>query len=79
VVLLIDYRSSHSFMNSCMSRVLSGLVRVPDPIKVRVANGQIITCTSEIKQVDWYIQDNKFVYDLKVIPLPYYDIILGID
>jgi hypothetical protein len=49
---------------------------VPDPIKVRVANGQIITCTSEIRQAEWVIKDNKFVADLKVIPLPYYYIIL---
>jgi hypothetical protein len=28
---------------------------------------------------EWYIQDHKFVANLKVIPLPYYDIILGTD
>jgi hypothetical protein len=79
VVLLVDYGSSHSFINSCMSGVLAGVVQVPDPIRVKVANGQIVTCTSEIRQAAWYIQDNKFVANLKVIPLPYYDIILGID
>jgi hypothetical protein len=47
--------------------------------KVRVANGQVITYHSEIKQAGWPIQDNEFVADFKLILVPYYDIVLGID
>jgi hypothetical protein len=79
VVILIDSASSHSFINSCLSRLLAGVVAVADPIKVRVANGQVITCQSKITKAEWLIQGYQFVGDLKLIPLPYYDIILGID
>jgi hypothetical protein len=79
VVALIDSGSSHSFIISYLSGVLSGIIVVPDPIKVRVASGQIITCQSEIKKAEWLIQDHQFMVDLKLILLPYYDIILGID
>jgi hypothetical protein len=79
MVILIDSGSSHSFINNCLSGVLTGVFAVPDPIKVRMANGQIITCQSEIKKAEWLIQDHQFVANLKIIPLPYYDIILGID
>jgi hypothetical protein len=51
VVLLIDYGSSHSFINSCMTGVLFGWGKVPDPIRVRVSNGQIISCHLEIKEL----------------------------
>jgi hypothetical protein len=79
VVILIDSGSSHSFINNYLSEVLFGVVQVSDPIKVRVANGQLITCHSEIKQAGWPIQDNEFVADFKLILVPYYDIVLGID
>jgi hypothetical protein len=50
VVLLADSGSSHSLINSCMSGVLAGVVQVPNPIRVKVANDQITTCTSQIRQ-----------------------------
>jgi hypothetical protein len=34
---------------------------------------------SELLQAQWSIQGVSFVSDLKVLPLPYYDIIVGMD
>jgi hypothetical protein len=56
MVILIDSRSSHSFINSCMTGILSRVTPVPNPMKVRVANGQIITCQFEIMPAEWLIR-----------------------
>jgi hypothetical protein len=44
-----------------------------------VVNGQVIQCSSELKQAKWSIQGHEFATDLKILPLPYYDLIIGVD
>jgi hypothetical protein len=75
VIVLVDWGSSHSFINEKLAG-LSVLIR---PIRVQVANGQVIQCISELKQTTWAMKGNNFVSDLKVLPLPYYDVVVGID
>jgi hypothetical protein len=79
VVILIDSCSSHSFLNVKLASVLVGVSAVVSPIKVQAANGHVIHCVSELKQAQWSIQDTEFTADLKMLALPYYDMILGID
>jgi hypothetical protein len=79
VLILVDSGSSHSFVSSTLGVTLSDISNVPQPIKVQVANGQVITCTSELKQSSWTIQHVEFVTDCKLLPLPYYNVISGID
>jgi hypothetical protein len=62
-----------------MTQSLKNVTQVPNAIKVQVANCHLICCTSEIKQDAWTVQEKEFISDVKVIPLPYYDMILGID
>jgi hypothetical protein len=79
VVILVDSGSSHSFINDSVAPFLKNVSIVANPIKVQVANGELISCSSEFKQATWVIQGQEFVSNLKIIPLPYYDMILGID
>jgi hypothetical protein len=79
VVILVDSSCSHSFINISLALFLSGLSSTLKPVQVQVANGQIIQCDAELKQAYWSIQDLSFVTDLKVLALPYYGMILGID
>jgi hypothetical protein len=58
---------------------LLGISAVAKPISVSVANGQVIQCQSEINQAHWKIQGVEFISNLKLLPLPYYDMILGVD
>jgi hypothetical protein len=44
-----------------------------------VANGQVVNCLIELHQVAWSIQGVQFVSNLKVNPLPCYDLIMGMD
>jgi hypothetical protein len=79
VLILVDSGSSHSFVNANLSSVLEGLTALPNLVRVKVASGNVITCSSELKQAKWCIQGHEFVTDLKVLHLPYYDMIVGID
>jgi hypothetical protein len=79
VMVLVDSCSSHSFINMKLLLLLSGISSLPKPIVVQVANGQVVYCTQELHQTVWSIQDAQFLSNLKVLPLPYYDLILGMD
>jgi hypothetical protein len=79
VVILVDSGSSHSIINVKLAPGISGVSALFKPVRVQVANGNIIQCSSEFKHISWSIQDHQFILDLKVLPLPYYDMILGMD
>jgi hypothetical protein len=76
---MVDSGSSHSFVNSSLSSSLVGISSIATPCRVEVANGQVIQCAIEMKQANWSIQEVAFVAGLTLLPLPYYDMILGID
>jgi hypothetical protein len=46
---------------------------------VRVANGTVLQCSVELPQASWSVQDLNFCTTFKVLPLPFYDAILGMD
>jgi hypothetical protein len=71
--------SSSSFINVKLSSSLSGFSELQHPIKVQVANGQVLQCSSVLPAAEWSIQGTVFVSDLRVLHLPYYDMIIGMD
>jgi hypothetical protein len=79
VVILLDSGSSHCFLSANHTSALSGLARLDTPLSVTMANGEVVQCTVELPQASWYIHGLEFCYSFKVIPLPYYDVILGMD
>jgi hypothetical protein len=79
IVILIDSSSSNSFLNTSLAPQLVGISKVANPISVQVVNGQVIQCQSELHQTSWEIQGVKFISDLKILSLPYYDMILEVD
>jgi len=58
---------------------MSGETQLAVPIKVKVANGDILHCTSQIEQVAWSSSGYQFLADMKVLSLSSYDMILGLD
>jgi hypothetical protein len=78
VIVLVDSGSSHSFINDKWTVLLARISSMQRSIK-QVANGQVIRCSSELKQARWSIQGYEFATDLKILPLPYYDLIIGLD
>jgi hypothetical protein len=49
------------------------------PLKVKVANGQYMDCSTEVKDLEWWTNGTTFQTDMKVVPLGGYDAILGMD
>jgi hypothetical protein len=79
VVILIDSDSSNFFINAKLAPMLWGVSQLSSSVKVQVANGQVLQCTTELKGASWSIKDVQIVSDLKVLPPPYYDMIVGMD
>jgi hypothetical protein len=79
VLVLVDSGSSNSFINTKFISLLSGISQLSHPIKVQVANGHVLYCAAELSQAKWSIQGVDFVFDLKILPLPFYDVIVGMD
>jgi hypothetical protein len=79
VVILINSERSHSFVNATLAADLSKVSALQKPLSVQVANGQVMQCNSECRQVELVIPDMEFQADRKVLPLPYYDVILDIN
>jgi len=48
-------------------------------VQVKVANGNILTCTHELCDCVVLINGHRFFITLKILPLSCYDIILGMD
>jgi hypothetical protein len=58
---------------------LEGVSSVHSPVSVKVANGEILSCTSQIAQAKWVMAGYSFKSDLNVLRLSSYDMIVGMD
>ena len=79
VLILLDSSSSTSFISTQLVSQLSLRPSQCQPFSVRVANGAIMPCSTMVSGAVWNIQQYQFTHDLKVLPLPQYDFILGMD
>jgi hypothetical protein len=77
--ILLDSGSSHTFISSAVAAHCQSLQQLSTPLKVQIANGQVLSCTPHIPAANWVIQGCQFTSDLKVLPLSFYDMILGLD
>jgi hypothetical protein len=77
--ILVDSGSSHTFLSDKLISVIQGVCPLKPPIQVQVANGVVLSCASYIPQDQWSVQGYYFVTDLKILPLPSHDMILGLD
>lgn len=77
--MLIDSRSSHSFIDEQLGSKLAGMEILKTPLQVQIAYGGQLNCTKIIPQCDWWIESHCFKTDFRLIPLGSYDIILGMD
>jgi len=79
MLILVDTGSSHSFVSSHFVQ-LTKLPTVPmEQQKVKLANGNWVTTTKQVKGIQWYIQGHTFTTDMIVLDLLPYDAILGFD
>lgn len=79
VAVLVDSGSSASFLAASVADQLSNLQCSPMSASVKVANRQLLRCTSVIVDCQFSLGDHIFKHDLRVLPLESYDLILGMD
>jgi hypothetical protein len=79
VSILVDSGSSHTFVSESLASTLQGIQSVPAPLSVKVANGSVLCCSSQIPNAQWSSNGLIFHSDLKVLALSNYDMILGLD
>jgi hypothetical protein len=77
--ILIDSGSSHTFVSHSLAAKLSGQSPLPHVLQVKIANGHLLQCDSEILQLSWSVQGCHFQSDAKVLPLAHFDVIVGMD
>jgi hypothetical protein len=79
LLVLIDSGSSHTFLNSKLLPLLQGVDKLSTPITVQVANGQILKCEHYLLAANWVMSGVQFSADLKFLPLPSFDLVVGMD
>lgn len=79
VLILVDSGSSNTFVSHSIASKLSGVESLSTPVKVQVANGSVLQCSSKLSNAVCFVGEYSFTSDLKVLPLHHFDIILGMD
>jgi hypothetical protein len=59
--------------------MVQGVTSISAPVTVRVANGSVIHAKSELLQAEWFLQGYSFQFNLRVLKLQSFDMIIGMD
>jgi hypothetical protein len=77
--ILLDSGSSHTFISTDLAAKLSGVTTFSPALRVSVADGSILYCSSQFQQLEWSVQGCDFVSEAKILPLTAYELILRMD
>lgn len=61
-----------------MVKVLNLRTQPCSSFSITVANGEKLSCEASVNEVNWTKADKLFTYQMNVIPLGGYDMILGV-
>jgi hypothetical protein len=78
LLILIDSGSTCSFMSESTTTALQCVITLAQPIQITVANGEKLDCNQQVLNT-WWSQGHTFTSDVRILPLPYYDMVLGMD
>ena len=76
--VLVDSGSTQSFLNLSLLDKFTG-VSTTEPIPVKIADGALLHCTSQIADCDWTSNGCTFRSNFRFLPLGAYDGIIGMD
>lgn len=79
IKILVDTGSTDSFIHFGLVKFLELPFQKVSPFSVTMANGASVTSEAACLGVTWKIQDFRFKFDLKLMELGSWDIILGVD
>ena len=79
MLILVDTGSSDSYISSEKVIAFDIPYQLVQPFSVIVRNGACVTSKAICPKVVWGINQHRFCYDLKVMDLSGWDMILGVD
>ena len=79
LLILIDLGSTCTFISTKTATALNCVLMPAPPIQVAVANGDKLQSTHQVLNFSWWSQGHTFTTDARVLPLQYYDMVLGMD
>jgi hypothetical protein len=79
VIILIDSRSTHSFINEYVINVVKVTIIKTIVSAIIVVNGNVTLCDAHTPRFKWFMQDYKFNASLRVLKLVRCDAMLRVD
>lgn len=79
ILILIDSGSSCTFISSKAVESLKCTVTSVAPVSVTVANGQKVKSDKQVSDFTWWTQGHTFSHPARVLDIPCYDLVLGMD
>jgi Retroviral aspartyl protease len=79
VYALLDSGSTHSFVDPSVLLGYSCQISQTNPLIVMVANGDKMVTNSKCSALQFSLQGQSFIGDLRLLPIQGYDLILGLD
>lgn len=77
--VLVDSGSSATFISSQLAQKVECRIANQYHVKVMIVDGGMLTSSSICSDCHYEVQGEKFVSDMRILPLKGYDIILGAD
>ncbi|XP_059277518.1 uncharacterized protein LOC132031545 [Lycium ferocissimum] len=80
IIVLVNSGSTHSFMDPKLADKLHlKKLNLKRPMKVRVANGESMYSTQVCPRLAWQMQGEEFMFDMRLLEVGCYDVVLGMD
>jgi hypothetical protein len=79
MLLLIDSGSTHTFVTKQFAERAGCPISAAPAMPVKVANGQMMTSSEQVKGLTWWTQGHTFVTDMRILEIGAYDAILGVN
>lgn len=79
VLILLDSGSAGTFISKSLADQLAVKLQPCDTVAFLAAGGQTLESKQMIPKLQWHIQNSTFQFDVRILPLSCYDMILGAD
>ena len=76
--ILIDFGSTHNFINAWIARKLGCVMEYIHELKVLTTNGNELQCNERCRRFSWAMQRQNFETDVLSLLLENYDLVLGV-